>query len=107
MADKKITSEAVRNDLKDIRYYYARKEVFEYALKFNIENKVLRKINIYNKAIKEADPMLFDFYVSVYVKGYTLASYSEICNYSYEYVRRVNGKMIDFLRNKLQEAKYE
>lgn len=46
-----ISLEKIREDLKDIRYYYARKHIFD-TVKSNVGlNKILDKVEIYNQAM--------------------------------------------------------
>lgn len=47
----------IREDLKDIRYYYSRKAMFEKASASVGENSILKKINNYNALIRLAPPI--------------------------------------------------
>ena len=40
---------AIREDLKDIRYYYAHKEVFDRASRENVRSSVIQKAERYNR----------------------------------------------------------
>ena len=49
-----LSLSTIREDLKDIRYYYARKEMFDEAFKCTGENAVVEKVQVYNEAMKSA-----------------------------------------------------
>ena len=61
----------IREDLKEIRYYYARKEIFDSAIGGIGLNEVLNKVKTYNTAVRYAPPRLYDLYVCLYTKNYT------------------------------------
>ena len=52
--------EQLREDLKEIRYYYARKDVFDSAVKTLGINEMLAKADKYNQAARTAPPTLLD-----------------------------------------------
>ena len=91
----------IRKDLKDIRYYYSRKEIFDKAEYCVGKNEMLKKIDIYNKAVCLASPQLYDLYVSLYLHNNTQESLSEILGYSFEYISRLNTKLVKFLQKNI------
>ena len=98
-----LTLKTIRNDLKDIRYYYSRKEIFDKA-EFSVgKNIMLNKIKIYNKVICSAPPRLYDLYVSLYLHNHTQESLSERLGYTFEYVSRLNTQLIKFLQENIKE----
>lgn len=56
-----LTFSKIREDLKDIRYYYMRKDVFDKAFIATGENQIATKVRCYNNAIKSASPKLYEF----------------------------------------------
>ena len=72
-----MQTETIKEDLKGIRYYYARRKLFEKASNTIGENLILQKIDTYNKAIRTAPPRLYDLYVSLYLENNTQESLSE------------------------------
>lgn len=93
-----ISPERVRRDLKDIRYYYARKAILD-SVKGDVGiNKVRTMVDRYNKIIMNAPLYLFDLYVCLYVKGYTQDKMAVELNVSSQYVQSQNKKLIEFLR---------
>ncbi len=68
----------IREDLKDIRYYYLRKATFDEARSFTGRmNEILDKVNMYNEVMQKASPRLYDLYYSLYIKNHTQESLSE------------------------------
>ena len=94
-----ISPERVRRDLKDIRYYYARKSILD-SVKGDVGiNKVRSMVDRYNKIILNAPLYLFDLYVCLYVKGYTQDKLAVELNVSSQYVHSQNKKLIEFLQS--------
>ena len=94
----------IRNDLKDIRYYNSRKELFDSCInkfgKFDMENKIDR----YNKAVCSAPPRLFDLYYSLYYENNTQESLADKLGYSSVYISKLNSDLIKFLQKHLEEV---
>lgn len=94
-----ISPERVRRDLKDIRYYYARKAILD-SVKGDVGiNKVRSMVDRYNKIILNATLYLFDLYVCLYVKGYTQDKMAVELNVSSQYVHSQNKKLVEFLQS--------
>lgn len=94
-----ISPERVRRDLKDIRYYYARKSILD-SVKGDVGiNKVRSMVDRYNKIILNAPLYLFDLYVCLYVKGYTQDKLAVELNVSSQYVHSQNKKLVEFLQS--------
>ena len=97
--------EKVREDLKDIRYYYAHKQVFERASAEHIVNNVIRKAERYNRAMEQAPPILFDLYVSLYIQNNTQAAFAYDRDYSVNYIKDLNNSLCDYIRRALNGQK--
>lgn len=96
----------IKEDLKDIRYYYSRKELFEKAATYSVgKNTILEKIDKYNNAICFAPPRLYDLYISLYLQNHTQESLSEKLGYTFEYVSRLNTQLVKFFQKQLNEVK--
>ena len=94
-----ISPERVRRDLKDIRYYYARKAILD-SVKGDVGiNKVRSMVDRYNKMILNAPLYLFDLYICLYVKGYTQDKMAVELNVSSQYVHSQNKKLVEFLQS--------
>lgn len=107
------TFSVIREDLKEIRYYYMRKDDFDVAFRKTGENKVIEKVKLYNRIIQSASPKLYDLYVSLYIDCHTQESLSDKLGYTPEYIQMLNKKLLKFLQTnlnkgeKLNEAKIE
>lgn len=93
----------IREDLKDIRYYYSRKAMFEKASASVGENSILKKINNYNALIRLASPRLYDLYVSLYLENNTQESLSDKLGYSVEYISKLNSQLIKFFKTNIDK----
>lgn len=98
-----MTLAQIREDLKDVRYYYSRKSMFEEAVKTVGGNNVTEKVLKYNDAVRTAPPRLYDLYVSLYVKNFTQEGLSIELNYTPEYIQMQNKKLLLFLQSKLTD----
>ena len=58
-----MTVEEVRNDLKEIQYYYAHEKEFARADRIVGQSNVREKADRYNAAVRTAPPVLYDLYV--------------------------------------------
>lgn len=91
-----ISKETIREDLKNIRYYYARREVFE-----NSEAEIggmsfLPIIRKYNQAIREASPRLYDLYVSLYLLNHTQRELADKMGLTPEHVQVLHRGLIQY-----------
>lgn len=93
-----LTLSAIRKDLKEIRYYYARQKVFEEGSKEVGNSSILEKVYKYNDAIKTAPPRFYDMYVCLYVRNYTQEALSAELGYTLEYIQRQHKKLLQFLQ---------
>ena len=93
----------IREDLKDIRCYHARKEIFDSSKGGVGLNKVLDKVERYNQAIVSAPPRLYDLYVCLYTMGFTQEALSVELGLTPEYVQMQHKKLLLFLQAKFEE----
>jgi len=100
-----MTLEAIRADLREIRYYYAHKELFDSAVGGLGGYIVLEKIKRYNEAVRHAPLKLVDIYIHLYIKNYTQEGLSVELNYSPEHIQRLNKQLLLFLQAKLSEER--
>ena len=52
--------EEIREDLKEVRYYYTRKQAFDEAGRAVGVSKVVEKVRRYNEMVRSASPLLYD-----------------------------------------------
>lgn len=97
------TLDELREDLKEIRYYYARKQAMENGFLSTGKNEVVKKVERYNTAMKIAPIRLYDIYVGLYLNNYTQEAYSMELNYTPEYIQRLNKQLLKFLQGAIKE----
>lgn len=98
-----ITLAMIREDLRDIRYYYSQKEMFDAAVGCLGQNEIIEKVERYNELIKSAPVKLYVLYYSLYVKNNTQESVSNDFSYTPEYIQMLNKKLLKFLQSKINE----
>lgn len=98
-----MTIEQVKRDLQEIRYYSTHKRIFETAQEVQVRHAVIAKAERYNRIAENAPPMLFDFYVSLYLLGNTQIALAAERNYSQQYVKEVNQKLCDYFRVEIEK----
>ena len=91
----------IRDDLKNIRYFYSRKKIFEEVSISVGENSIKDLIQTYQNAVCYAPPRLYDLYVSLYMQNITQEELSYQLGYSTEHISRLNGQLVKFLHFKL------
>lgn len=96
-----ITLTTIRNDLKDIRYYYARKQMFDEAMECTGKTEIVEKAQKYNDLIKKAPPRLYDLYVSLYLQNNTQETLADKLSYTPEYIQILNKKLLKFLQSQM------
>ena len=64
-----VERDQIRRELRDIRYYYSKKNMFDAAFKETGGNNITELVEKYNLSIKEASPQLYDIYISLYMAG--------------------------------------
>lgn len=88
----------IREDLKEIRYYYSRKKYIEEGFKVVGTNNIKEKAEHYNSAVRNAPARLYDLYINLYINGYTQEALAEELNYTAEYIRVLNKRLLLFLQ---------
>ena len=96
-----LTINQVREDLKEIRYYYSMQELFDSAANTVKPIAILNKVERYNAAIKAAPARLYILYISLYVKNNTQAALADEWGYTREYIKEINQKLVEYLQKTL------
>lgn len=94
----------IREDLKNIRYYYSRKQIFEEGVPLVGKNNILDIVEKYNKAVCLAPPRLYDLYMCLYIENGTQESVAEYLGYSPEYIRLLNKKLVKYFKEYLDNS---
>ena len=96
-----MTLDQIRKDLKEIRYYYSKKEELDCALN-TVENSAIQSlVEKYNKIMKLAGIRLYSVYVNLYVHNQTQSSMAKSENLSLQYVKEMNRELIHFLADNM------
>ena len=98
-----ITTETIKRELEDIRYYYARRDMFDKAFDSVGKNAILQTVNRYNEAICAAPPKIYEMYVSLYIQCCTYEAAAEALCYSVNYVYKTNKKIVNFFYNEMNK----
>lgn len=96
-----MTIKQIRTELKQVRYYYSRRAVFDKALKEVGNKNISDLIKKYNEAVSTAPPQLYDIYIGLYVNFKTQEELSEEMDYSPDYVQKLNNKLVRFFHEKI------
>lgn len=91
----------IREDLKDIRFYYANQKNLERHKNYVGENAISKTVAEYNKAVCKAPIQLYDLYCSLYLDNNTQEVVAEDRDCSAEYIRKLNKKLCLFLQREL------
>ena len=96
-----LSPEIVRRDLRDIRYYYSRKVELDEAARLLGTLPVMRTVEKYNCAIREAPLRLYDLYVSYYLRGQTQESIAMDLGYTPQYIRRLVNELFTYFQKNI------
>ena len=97
-----MTLNEIRRQLKTIRLYYTNKARFSDAFD-TLPHAVKELADKYASIVSCAPLDLYYIYYELYVKGLTQEATAEDLNYSTEYIRQKNKKLLLFLQGKLNE----
>lgn len=91
----------IRNDLRDIRYFYSRKDLFDKSAAVVGTHAIFEKVEKYNAAILQAPPRLYDLYVSIYWLNNSQESFANKMGYSFVYISMLHTDLINFFKTHL------
>lgn len=97
-----LTKVEVRNDLKEIRYYYAMKDLFDRSSQTVKPLAIVQKVEKYNTAMQNAPAKLYVLYVSLYVNNNTQSALAAEWQFSADYLKELNNKLIEYLQSTLE-----
>ncbi len=97
------TVKIVKDELKEIRYYYSKRKDFEKVSDVIGESDVCKLVAKYNGIIRRGSIKFYDLYVSLYVNNNSLAVVAEDWGINYCYVSRLNKQLCDFFVKELNK----
>ncbi len=98
-----ISYSQIRDDLKNIRYYYGRKDSFDNLVRTLGEHSIVKVAEKYNEAIKNAPPRLYDLYISLYLNNHTQESLAEEWCFCIEHMSRMNCQLVKFFKTQFEK----
>lgn len=98
-----VSSEQIRSELQEIRYYYTRKNSLEDASHSIGPMPIKRILEKYNCAIREAPLRLYDLYACLYIRNETQEAVASEWGYSVQYLRKLICQLFTYLKEKLTE----
>lgn len=93
-----MTLNEIREDLREIRYYFTHKAAFDNAVKLIGTNAVVEKVERYNKIFQNAPARMYDLYLGLYVNGYTQEAYAEEAGYCPQHIQELNKQLVLYLQ---------
>lgn len=92
----------IKNDLKDIKNYYSGKEVVNEFTNVADDQDLVNTVHLYNRFISKAPFELYDYFVMLYRKDYSLKilqGYLGVTRQTLESVliKRFDEKLINYL----------
>ena len=97
-----MTLNEIRQQLKTIRLYYASKACFSAAFD-TLPHNATELAATYASMVNSAPLDLYLVYYELYVKGLTQEAAAAELNYSTEYIRQKNKRLLLFLQSKFNE----
>ena len=95
--------EKVKSDLAEIRYYYARKDIFAKAFDSIGKCGILEKVEKYNEAICKAPLMIYEIYDMLFVHYRTHEQAAEILGYSPNYIYKAAVRLYSYFEKYFSE----
>lgn len=96
-----LTLQEIRNDLKDIRYYYGMKEMFDKSAYTIKPLAIIEKVNRYNRAMENAPARMLALYLALYVYNNSQVVVADDWQLTKEHIRNQNRKLLEFLQKSL------
>lgn len=93
----------IKADLRDIRFYYANRELLDESFGDIGTNRIMETVKMYNAAVCLISPRLYEVYVCLYIKGKTQAAYAREHGYTSEYVQSIHVMLLKALQQELSK----
>ncbi len=88
--------EAVRRELRELKYYYSRKANMDELFKETGATEILSIVQKYNNYIRAASARLYDLYGCLYLQNKTQTATAIELGYTQEYVRKANKELMTY-----------
>ena len=100
-----MTIKEIKNDLKEIRYYYALVESLKLGSKLIPPQDIIEKVERYNEIIKKAPVQFYALYVGLYVSNNTQSELAEKWKVGKDFIKKLNAKFCTYLENEFKKQK--
>lgn len=97
-----LSLQEIRDDLREIRYYYGMKDLFDQSSKTVKPLAIIEKVNRYNSAIEKASARLYALYVSLYINNNSQVTVAEDWNLTKEQIKNKNRQLLEYLQSALK-----
>ena len=91
----------IRNELKQIRYYYVRKIDIDHSFGLTGSSELMNIVNLYNRQMRKASFELYDIYSSLYVENHTQESFAEKMGCTVENIQKKHKKLLLYLQQNI------
>ncbi len=88
--------EAVKKELRDVKYYYLRKKSMDRFFGETGDSQVIALVKKYSNYIRNAPIRLYDLYCCMYLQNKTQEGVGIEFGYTQEYVRQIHRKLLDY-----------
>lgn len=94
-----MTVEAVKSDLKEVKFYYAHKEIYARALAES-KNQILWLVQAYDGWMEKAPAELYALYYSLIVEGKSRDVVTQEWQVSLSYVKSLYNRLCQYLADR-------
>lgn len=97
----------LKKALKDVKYYYSRKDFFENSFKTMGVCKIKYVAEYLKKIVITAPIKLNEMYYCIYVENNTYESIAFKMGYTYNYILKLNKRLLDYLLKEINKKENE
>ena len=97
-----MTVDQVREELKDVKIFYARKDFIDNFIDNSVISRIKKNVEKYDTLILCASEKLFNLYVALYREGYSQFSYSVQRSCSERYVQLLHKELLEYFLNEIK-----
>jgi len=92
-----MTIKQIREDLREIQFYYSKQKSLDYLVKTVAQNSILEKVQKYHEAVKDAPIRLYGLYMALYVENNTQGALAYEWTCSESQIKVLSQKLCEFL----------
>lgn len=98
------TLNEIRDELKEVKYYYSRQKYLDAAVGLVGVNEVMKTVHKYNSIACRAPIMLYDVYVCRIVKGLTQEATAMEFGIATDYSQKLYKQLLLYFQQKITEG---